>query len=304
MRLSCCLLLIFAVCLGTTSAAAQNEATQRTEQLEPYHKHQDTRYGHNRYYPDRGAIIRDIPKDATLINYAGLALRFHEGVWFEPRGPAYMVTAPPIGVIVSALPTFATVLAQKGQTLLYCNDAYYQPRPDLGGFQVVNDPSEPNAPEGNAREPNAREPNTPDPNTPDSAQKGAATAPAVSADSSNEGDNDSPLTGIPAPAAQALPVHPNAAAGKQAPPAPAAGARPPDTPQPIAANPMRTLLYPRNGQSSDQQAKDRYDCYRFAVAQTGFDPMKSSSAAQASALQADYLRAQGACLDAHGYTVR
>jgi hypothetical protein len=67
------------------------------------------------------------------------------------------------------------------------------------------------------------------------------------------------------------------------------------------------FLYPKNGQSADQQARDRYDCYRFAVAQSGFDPMRSAGsapAAPASEQQSDYDRAQSACFEAHGYTNR
>jgi hypothetical protein len=32
------------------------------------------------------------------------------------------------------------------------------------------------------------------------------------------------------------------------------------------------LFYPANGQSPEQQARDRYECYQWAVKQTGFDP--------------------------------
>jgi hypothetical protein len=38
-------------------------------------------------------------------------------------------------------------------------------------------------------------------------------------------------------------------------------------------------IYPNKGQSSEQQSRDRYDCHRWAVQQTGFDP----TTAQASA---------------------
>jgi hypothetical protein len=67
------------------------------------------------------------------------------------------------------------------------------------------------------------------------------------------------------------------------------------------------FVYPRNGQSADQQAHDRYDCYRFAVAQTGFDPMRYGDAAQQAwrlGGQLDYDRAQAACLEGRGYTIR
>ena len=67
------------------------------------------------------------------------------------------------------------------------------------------------------------------------------------------------------------------------------------------------FAYPRNGQSADQQAHDRYDCYRFAAAQTGFDPMRTGGASQQTwrlGAQLDYDRAQAACLEGRGYTIR
>src|SRR5882762_963238 len=112
------------------------------EQPEPYHKHHDTRQGHDHFYPDRGSILRDAPQGAIVVTYAGLSYRFHDGVWLEPRGPAFMVVAPPIGLIVPTLPTFATVMAHGGEIYLYCNDVYYLPRPDLSGYEVINDPAE------------------------------------------------------------------------------------------------------------------------------------------------------------------
>jgi hypothetical protein len=69
---------------------------------------------------------------------------------------------------------------------------------------------------------------------------------------------------------------------------------------------IRAALSPKNGQTADQLAHDRYDCYRFAVSQTGFDPVRSGSAASATTAQQqyDYDRAQSACFEARGYAVR
>ena len=116
---------------------------RQVPQVQPYHQHHDTRNGHDHYYPDRGSIVRDLPQGATVVSYAGLSYRFQDGVWYEPRGPAFMVVDPPIGLIVQTLPTFVTVIARHGETLLYANDVYYRPRPDVGGYEVVNDPAEP-----------------------------------------------------------------------------------------------------------------------------------------------------------------
>jgi hypothetical protein len=67
--------------------------------------------------------------------------------------------------------------------------------------------------------------------------------------------------------------------------------------------------YPDKGQTTQQQAKDRLECSRWATAQTGFTPEvnAASAAPQGSGATAvkrqNFLRAEGACLEARGYTV-
>ena len=66
-------------------------------------------------------------------------------------------------------------------------------------------------------------------------------------------------------------------------------------------------VYPNAGQSTEQQSTDRYECHRWAVDQTGFDPTRADGGvAPESAGQASdaYRRAEGACLQGRGYTVR
>ncbi len=67
------------------------------------------------------------------------------------------------------------------------------------------------------------------------------------------------------------------------------------------------FVYPKNGQSTEEQARDRFDCYRSAMTETGFDPTKSDggiSPDKAAIKRSDYIRAETACLDARGYSVK
>jgi hypothetical protein len=320
MRLSGLLFAIFLVaCLNPTYSRAQSGAPRRSdEQPEPYHKHHDTRHGHDHFYPDRGAVVRDLPRGTIGINYADVSYRYHDGIWLEPRGGAFIVVAPPIGIVVPTLPTFSTTLAHGGETYLYANDSYYRPRPDLGGYEVVNEPPEALPPTGPDTPVGGQLPEAP-PATPAAASK-LATPSAMIA------------TGIPTPvpgsaatpsvSAQAATV-PTVAQSAVFPQRASAGA----TTTSIAAAPVpvtlpttpastspsalpnlpKVFLYPKNGQTSDQQARDRYECYRFAVAQSGFDPTRSTGAASPSPgnePQSDYERAQSACFDALGYASR
>ena len=67
----------------------------------------------------------------------------------------------------------------------------------------------------------------------------------------------------------------------------------------------RVFIYPRNAQSKEQQATDEYQCHQWAVGQTGFDPSLSGAAGLADQeSRQNYRRAQLACLDGRGYTVK
>ncbi len=83
-------------------------------------------------------------------------------------------------------------------------------------------------------------------------------------------------------------------------PPPAAGGDVPDNAgAPGSAGDI--YVYPRNGQSDQQTANDRYECHSWAVGQTGFDPTRGG---QQSGNPDDYRRAMISCLDARGYSAR
>ena len=63
------------------------------------------------------------------------------------------------------------------------------------------------------------------------------------------------------------------------------------------------MVYPKNGQSQQQQGTDKFECYRWAVGQTGFDPTQVTSAPPPGK-RLEYFRAQAACLEGRGYTVK
>ncbi|MCX5849977.1 MAG: DUF6515 family protein [Deltaproteobacteria bacterium] len=69
----------------------------------------------------------------------------------------------------------------------------------------------------------------------------------------------------------------------------------------------KMFIYPRNGQSEEQQARDRYECHTWAVGQTNYDPTRSPSGIpddQIMQKRDDYQRAMASCLDGRGYTAK
>ncbi|MGH9523037.1 MAG: DUF6515 family protein, partial [Terriglobales bacterium] len=91
-------------------------------------------------------------------------------------------------------------------------------------------------------------------------------------------------------------------------------APPPDADQPGAAPAPAAApagedfyVYPRNGQTADQEAADRYECHTWSKSQTGFDPTQSGGGVPPDQLangRQQYQRAITACLEARGYSVK
>lgn len=68
----------------------------------------------------------------------------------------------------------------------------------------------------------------------------------------------------------------------------------------------RLYVYPNQGQSEEQQAKDRYECHRWAVHETGIDPTLEREENDEFSYEDEqkYKRALTACLEGRGYTVK
>jgi hypothetical protein len=64
--------------------------------------------------------------------------------------------------------------------------------------------------------------------------------------------------------------------------------------------------YPKGGQSMEQQTKDRDECHKWAVGQTGYDPAQPAPTDSQDLMvkRQGYLRAEGACLEARNYSVK
>lgn len=74
-----------------------------------------------------------------------------------------------------------------------------------------------------------------------------------------------------------------------------------------ATVPGRLFIYPKQEQSEQQQATDRYECHCWARDESGFDPTLAGGGVgseENAQLRAQYNRAMTACLIARGYSVQ
>ncbi len=86
---------------------------------------------------------------------------------------------------------------------------------------------------------------------------------------------------------------------------PPPGAAPP--PPPGSAPGDDFFVYPKNGQPDDLQAKDKFECHKWASQQSGFDPTLSGGGVppdQNASARSQYNRAITACLEGRGYSVK
>ncbi len=80
-----------------------------------------------------------------------------------------------------------------------------------------------------------------------------------------------------------------------------------DAPPPPPSPNGDVFVYPKNGQSEEDQARDKYECHKWAQNQSSFDPTQAGGGVppeQANDKRASYRRAMGACLEGRGYSVK
>jgi hypothetical protein len=77
---------------------------------------------------------------------------------------------------------------------------------------------------------------------------------------------------------------------------------PPEAPQGSVDDP---IIYPKNGQTKEQQAADQFECHTWAKTQTGFDPTQPAGGVSGDPdrSRSSYNRAKAACLQGRGYQV-
>lgn len=86
---------------------------------------------------------------------------------------------------------------------------------------------------------------------------------------------------------------------------PPQGVEPVYSPQQIQqpADPYDVIAYPANGQTQQQVEQDRYDCYRYAVQQSNFDPA-AATYQPAPEVVGIYRQAMAGCYAGRGYSVQ
>jgi hypothetical protein len=142
-RLGASAALAAALALVAGSAAAQGFRGGGPRMGAP--EHMDARYGHNRYYPNRGVMVGGVPGRPVYFDRPGGRFYYSGGVWYAARGPGFVVVGAPIGVFVPVLPPYYTTVWFGGAPYYYADDTYYVWDQSQNGYEVVAPPGDADA---------------------------------------------------------------------------------------------------------------------------------------------------------------
>jgi len=135
------LFLIAAALLQSTDVAAQRHRSRND-----YAYHRDYRHTYDRdyrYYPRRSSgisVVAALPFGSVMVSIGGRPYHYNQGLFYRPEGYGYMLTPPPIGIIVPSLPQGSLSVMLGGRRGYYYSDTYYMPI-DGNRYQVVEAPA-------------------------------------------------------------------------------------------------------------------------------------------------------------------
>lgn len=81
-----------------------------------------------------------MPRDRYVINRYNSRYYYSRGVWYQPRGPRFVVVGAPLGVFVPVLPYYYSSFYVGGMPYYYGNGAYYRYRDRERDYEVVDRP--------------------------------------------------------------------------------------------------------------------------------------------------------------------
>lgn len=87
-----------------------------------------------------GAALSSAPPYYDTVYVGGSPYLYSDGIYVQPSGSSYIVTAPPVGAVVGYLPDGCTATNSNGTQLFECSGVVYQPFYQNGDvvYQVVS----------------------------------------------------------------------------------------------------------------------------------------------------------------------
>jgi hypothetical protein len=131
----CLALALLLVLLSGMMLFGWPRAAQAADRGPHQREFRDSRYHHDRSYPSRGQVIRELPRDRRVVVHGGSRYYFSGGVWYRPQGLSFAIVVPPVGLFVPFLPPYYATIWLRGVPYYYANEIYYAHQGD--GYVIV-----------------------------------------------------------------------------------------------------------------------------------------------------------------------
>jgi len=136
------LTLIF--CLSySTDAFAQRKAAKAHHAKRVHHRKAVKKHAahhHYRHLPRRGAVVISVHRSAVVITFRGIRFHYHAGIFYKPKGTAYVIVRPPIRVRISVLPVGHRRIVIGPRVYFYYYGTFYVKAADKDEYEVVDAP--------------------------------------------------------------------------------------------------------------------------------------------------------------------
>lgn len=88
----------------------------------------------------RGDVVQVLPSRHHVFHHLGQRYYYGGGAWYQPYGRRYVVVDPPVGLVVSFLPQFSTMVYVGGVPHYRAGPVYYVWNPRARGYMVTDRP--------------------------------------------------------------------------------------------------------------------------------------------------------------------
>ncbi|MBF3217417.1 hypothetical protein HKT45_39745, partial [Pseudomonas aeruginosa] len=85
-------------------------------------------------------MVDALPRGHLRVPYRGGEYFFHDGYWYRPDGPRYVLVVPPRGVRVRSLPPYAEQVWLGSVLYFLAAGTYYLWHADTREYEVVSPP--------------------------------------------------------------------------------------------------------------------------------------------------------------------
>ncbi len=86
------------------------------------------------------SIVASVPFGAVMLHFGGYPYHYYNGIFYRPQRYGFVITTPPVGIVVPVLPPGSVSVMIGGFPYYYYSGTYYMPLAD-NRYKVIEPPA-------------------------------------------------------------------------------------------------------------------------------------------------------------------